>query len=84
MVAPGTLADVRRQVEAVLAGSPEITVSDRTGYIREQTAQYDLIVTMVRVLLALAVLIAVLGIVNTLALSILERTRDWACSGPSA
>jgi len=31
---------------------------------------------MIQVLLALAILIAVLGIVNTLALSVLERTRE--------
>ena len=31
---------------------------------------------MVQVLLALAILIAVLGVVNTLALSVLERTRE--------
>jgi putative ABC transport system permease protein len=31
---------------------------------------------MVQILLALAILIAVLGVVNTLALSVLERTRE--------
>jgi putative ABC transport system permease protein len=31
---------------------------------------------MIQILLALAILIAVLGIVNTLALSVLERTRE--------
>ncbi len=31
---------------------------------------------MIQILLALAILIAVLGIINTLALSVLERTRE--------
>src|SRR6185369_226864 len=34
------------------------------------------VLTMVQILLALAILIAILGVVNTLALSILERTRE--------
>lgn len=71
-----SVPDVRRQVETLLTDSPEITVTDRQGYIARQTGQYDLIVTMVQILLALAVLIAVLGVVNTLALSVLERTRE--------
>ncbi|MCA2218756.1 ABC transporter permease [Jidongwangia harbinensis] len=70
------VADVRRQVEALLADSPEITVTDREGYLRRQTGQYDLIATLIQILLGLAVLIAVLGVVNTLALSVLERTRE--------
>ncbi|MFI5845923.1 ABC transporter permease [Catenuloplanes sp. NPDC051500] len=76
-VAPGTsVPDVRRAVETLLADSPEITVTDRDGYLRRQTGRYDSIVTLVQLLLALAVLIAVLGVVNTLALSVLERTRE--------
>jgi putative ABC transport system permease protein len=35
-----------------------------------------MIITMVQILLALAILIAVLGVINTLALSVLERTRE--------
>jgi putative ABC transport system permease protein len=76
VAAGASVPDVRSRVEALLADSPEITVTDREGYIRRQTGQYDLIVTMVQILLALAVLIAVLGVVNTLALSVLERTRE--------
>jgi len=71
-----SVPEVRRRIEALLADSPEITVTDREGYISRQTGQYDVIVTMVQILLALAVLIAVLGVVNTLALSVLERTRE--------
>src|SRR5690606_11049270 len=41
-----------------------------------QTRQIDAVLTMIRILLAAAILIAVLGIVNTLALSVLERTRE--------
>jgi putative ABC transport system permease protein len=76
-VAPGTsVASVRSQVDRLLADSPEVSVSDRSGYIDQQTRQFDTILTMIQILLALAILIAVLGIVNTLALSVLERTRE--------
>ncbi|MBW6439745.1 ABC transporter permease [Actinoplanes hulinensis] len=68
--------EVRGNIEKVLGDSPEITVTDREGYIKRRTGQYDLILTMSQILLALAVLIAVLGVINTLALSVLERTRE--------
>src|SRR5690606_3284322 len=42
----------------------------------QQTSQVDGVLTMIQVLLGLAILIAVLGIINTLALSVLERTRE--------
>jgi putative ABC transport system permease protein len=76
-LAPGAdVAAVRGQVDTLLADSPEVTVSDRSGYIQQQTKQFDTVLTMIQILLALAVLIAVLGIINTLALSVLERTRE--------
>lgn len=74
---PGTSADqVQPKVEALLADSPEVSVADRGSFIKQQTSQFDSLLVMIQVLLALAILIAVLGIVNTLALSVLERTRE--------
>jgi putative ABC transport system permease protein len=64
------------QVETLLADSPEVSVADRAAFIDQQTGQFDQLLTMIQILLALAILIAVLGIVNTLALSVLERTRE--------
>jgi putative ABC transport system permease protein len=76
-VAGGTSVDqVKQQVDRLLADSPEVTVADRSGYVDQLSAQFDSLLTMIQVLLALAILIAVLGIVNTLALSVLERTRE--------
>lgn len=76
-LAPGAdIAAVKRQVNALLADSPEVSVADRTDYLNQQAAQANTILTMIQILLALAILIAVLGIVNTLALSVLERTRE--------
>jgi putative ABC transport system permease protein len=76
-VAPGTsVATVKQQVDKLLVDSPEVTVADRSGYVDQLSAQFNTLLTMIQVLLALAILIAVLGIVNTLALSVLERTRE--------
>ncbi|WP_329010559.1 FtsX-like permease family protein [Micromonospora rifamycinica] len=76
-LAPGTrVADVQPQVEALLADSPEVSVADRDAFIAQQTGSLDSLLTMIQILLALAIVIAVLGIVNTLALSVLERTRE--------
>jgi putative ABC transport system permease protein len=76
-VADGTsVSAVRGQVDKLLADSPEVTVSDRSGFIDQQTKQFDTVLLMIQILLALAILIAVLGIINTLALSVLERTRE--------
>lgn len=73
----GTSAtQVQPEVERLLADSPEVSVADRSTFIEQQTSGLDGILTMIQVLLALAILIAVLGIVNTLALSVLERTRE--------
>ncbi|MEV1288931.1 FtsX-like permease family protein [Micromonospora sp. NPDC049679] len=76
-LAPGASVDqVLPQVESLLKDSPEVSVADRASFIEQQTSQFDQLLLMIQVLLALAILIAVLGIVNTLALSVLERTRE--------
>ncbi|WP_326999850.1 ABC transporter permease [Dactylosporangium sp. NBC_01737] len=74
---PGTdVAATKLLVAAVLAGSPEVSVNNRAEYIAQRNAKADRLLTVVQLLLALAVVIAVLGIVNTVALSVLERTRE--------
>ncbi|WP_435233866.1 ABC transporter permease [Micromonospora aurantiaca (nom. illeg.)] len=76
-LAPGTSGDaVQPQVERLLADSPEVSVADRAAFIEQQTGQLDSLLQMIQILLALAIVIAVLGIINTLALSVLERTRE--------
>jgi putative ABC transport system permease protein len=76
-LAPGArVADVQPQVETLLADSPEVSVADRAAFIKQQTSSLDGLLRMIQILLALAIVIAVLGIINTLALSVLERTRE--------
>ena len=70
------LAAVRRGIEAVAAGAGGLQVRDQSEFKQEQRDQINQLLGFVLVLLALAVLIAALGIVNTLALSVIERTRE--------
>ncbi|SDL99415.1 putative ABC transport system permease protein [Lentzea albidocapillata subsp. violacea] len=76
-VAPGvSAADVQKRVEPLFADNPEITVQDRSAFVKQTTSQFDTVLLMIQILLALAILIAVLGVINTLALSVIERTRE--------
>ncbi len=69
-------AAVSAAVGAVLADLPTVTLQDQAAYAAAQRAPIDQILSIVYALLGLAVVIAVLGIVNTLALSVIERTRE--------
>jgi putative ABC transport system permease protein len=63
-------------VEAASAAYPTAKVMDTDEYFAEISGEVDQILGIVYALLALAVLIALLGVANTLALSIFERTRE--------
>lgn len=69
-------AKVRAGIDAVIADLPTITLKDQTEFAAEQRAPIDQLLMLIYALLGLAVVIAVLGIVNTLALSVIERTRE--------
>ncbi|MEV0176507.1 FtsX-like permease family protein [Streptomyces sp. NPDC050803] len=55
---------------------PQYQVRDQTDYKEELKNQVGQLLNMVYGLLALAIIVAVLGVVNTLALSVVERTRE--------
>ncbi len=69
-------ARTRSSLEQITAGLPTVTVKDQEAFDEEQRAPVNRLLSLVYALLGLAVLIAVLGIVNTLALSMMERTRE--------
>jgi putative ABC transport system permease protein len=76
-LAPGvTPAAGRAGIEAALADYPVVKVMDHGQVLAAQDAQVNRLLVPVTALLALSVLIALLGIANTLALSIHERTRE--------
>ena len=55
---------------------PQYQVRDQTDYKQALKDQIGQLLNMVYGLLALAIIVAVLGVVNTLALSVVERTRE--------
>ena len=63
-------------VKKVADSYPGVKVFDQSGYKAEQAKQVNQILALVYALLALAIVIALLGIGNTLALAIFERTRE--------
>jgi putative ABC transport system permease protein len=76
-LAPGAEeAAVRAGLERAVADRPDLVVRSRSQYLEEELRGADLILRVLYGLLALAVVIGVLGVVNTLALSVVERTRE--------
>jgi len=67
---------VEERLEQVVEDEPIVTVKDQNEFAEEQRAPIDQFVLIIYALLGLALVIAVLGIVNTLALSVIERTRE--------
>lgn len=69
-------AEVKAGIEKVLRDFPGTELSDRTGLKDKISSQINQLLAMVFALLFLAIFIALLGIMNTLLLSIVERTRE--------
>ncbi|MEU3554605.1 ABC transporter permease [Streptomyces fragilis] len=63
-------------LKKALDGYPQYQVMDQTDYKEILKDQVGQLLNIVYALLALAVIVAVLGVVNTLALSVIERTRE--------
>ena len=74
---PGApVAALKARISGLLGAYPGAKVLDQAGFKQATGATLDQILNLLVALLALAVVIALLGIVNTLALSVVERTRE--------
>jgi putative ABC transport system permease protein len=73
---PGQLTAAKTAIDKVAKDFPNVSVKNQVEFKQEQKKQIDGLLTMVLFLLALSVAIALIGIVNTLALSVVERTRE--------
>ncbi|MFJ2776311.1 ABC transporter permease [Kitasatospora sp. NPDC087315] len=72
-------ADITRTLAALedsLKEYPQLGIKDQAGYKDLVQGQVNTLLYMVYGLLGLAIVVAVLGVVNTLALSVVERTRE--------
>jgi putative ABC transport system permease protein len=75
--ASGTGSDtLRANLEKTLDPYPQVQVRDIADYKDLVHDQIAVLLYLVYALLGLAIVIAVLGVVNTLALSVVERTRE--------
>ena len=70
------LAQVKGDVASALVSQPDAKVLTPRQFAAEGAGVVDQLLTFLTIMLLLAVVIALLGIVNTLALSVHERTRE--------
>jgi putative ABC transport system permease protein len=74
---PGESAAARRQIEDAVGGDfPNVQIDSRSEFQDMQEGTVDQFVAGLVALLVLSEIIAVLGIINTLLLSVYERTRE--------
>jgi putative ABC transport system permease protein len=69
-------AETLGALERALARFPDAKVQTRSEFVESQQSQIKLLLNLLYVLLALSVVVSLFGMVNTLALSIVERTRE--------
>jgi putative ABC transport system permease protein len=69
-------ADAGADLGAVFAAHPDAKAVTKAEYVDQMTGDIDSLLAIFYVLLALAVIVSLFGIVNTLVLSTFERTRE--------
>ncbi|KOT92808.1 ABC transporter [Streptomyces rimosus subsp. pseudoverticillatus] len=72
----GPDAGLDRQIRKALGDSPLLKIQNKDDLRKEGAGEVDTVLNMVYGLLGMAVIIAVVGVVNTLAMSVFERTRE--------
>jgi putative ABC transport system permease protein len=72
----GTTSTAKASVESALGDFPDTRVQTRQEWIDKEDKEIQQFLTFLYVLLALSVIISLFGMVNTLALSVFERTRE--------
>ncbi len=73
--APGA-GDLEMTLKQALTAYPNLNIRTRKQFEQNEQSQVNALLGLVYVLLALAVMVALIGIVNTLMLSVFERTRE--------
>ena len=70
------LGTLRQGLANALKATPNLDLRDQTQFKQDQKRQINVLLRFILALLLLSLVIAWLGIVNTLALSVFERTRE--------
>ncbi|MFI9076138.1 ABC transporter permease [Streptomyces sioyaensis] len=73
---PGKATGLEREIREALGNSPLLKIQTQEQIIKADSGSLTVVLNMMYGLLAMAVVIAVLGVVNTLAMSVFERTRE--------
>jgi putative ABC transport system permease protein len=63
-------------LQRALQGFPELALDTEAGWVEERASGLDMVLNLFYVLLALSVIVSLFGMVNTLILSVFERTRE--------
>lgn len=66
----------RDSIRAAFHDRPDVSLGDRETLVKQGVDQQSLAFTLMYAMFGVAILIAVLGVVNTLMLSVMERTRE--------
>jgi putative ABC transport system permease protein len=66
----------RAQMEQAIAGFPDTQLETREEWIEREDADFNQFISFLYVMLTLAVFVSVFGMINTLVLSVYERTRE--------
>jgi putative ABC transport system permease protein len=72
----GSSEATERELKATLKGFPDAKIQTREAWIEDQDQDIENFLITLYVLLALAVVVSLFGMVNTLVLSVFERTRE--------
>jgi putative ABC transport system permease protein len=75
-IAGGATAANTKRLEAALAGFPDAKIQTESQFKRNQEKGIDTLLNLLYVLLSLSILVSLFGIVNTLVLTVFERTRE--------
>jgi len=73
---PGTEKRLKGELETALGDNPALRVQTKDDLRKELGGIVDLLLNILYGLLGMAIVIAIIGIVNTLAMSVFERTRE--------
>jgi putative ABC transport system permease protein len=66
----------RSALERSLAAFPDTNIQTESEYVKSQSSWISTMTNLLYVLLALSVIVSLFGMVNTLVLSVFERTRE--------
>jgi putative ABC transport system permease protein len=71
-----TSSSVQSALDRIVKPYVVVSVKTKAQYIKDRQGQLNILLYILYALLGLAVIIAIFGIINTLALSVFERTRE--------